>query len=381
MTMTLEKFIVPNKNEKWRFSGLKELDLAFYTRQRDGDIPDDHPALAKIPFGEFPVDPEKWPFNNLEDIPVGEGGASLAADDFLELLQEPFYDMGASALSELTRGASSVRSMKSLSRPGFASYFLRGERTIQRSREVFEVVEGGKATVVVSLQGAMGAKDNLMLLARRLVARRNATLDFVLINNLPLTAKNFNFVEVRAEEGAQVNVILLNLGSAYTRQEITAYMKGANANVQLRSLSLATAAQEIDQRTLQIHEAPSAKSDLLFKNVLADKGRTIFSGLIRVAEGAQKTDAYQKNRNLLLSAEAEANSLPGLEIEANDVRCTHGATNGKLSEEELFYLRARGVPYRDAQRLLVGGYCEEILAGLPEEAAAYVRQRLEERLG
>src|SRR6185436_17472247 len=117
---------------------------------------------------------------------------------------------------------------------------------------------------------------------------------------------------------------------------------------------------EIDQRSLQIHEVPNTSSDLLYKNALSDSARTIFTGLIRVEPGAHKTDAYQKVRNLLLSDEAEANSAPGLEIEADNVRCTHGATSGTVEEGELFYLQSRGIRTKDAQRLIVFGFLNEV---------------------
>ena len=131
---------------------------------------------------------------------------------------------------------------------------------------------------------------------------------------------------------------------------------------------MANDAQEIDARTFQIHEAPNTASDLLYKNSLADTARTIFSGLIRVNPGAHKTDAYQKVRNLLLSDEAEANSAPGLEIEADDVRCTHGATSGQIEAEELFYLMSRGISRQDAQKLIVFGFLQEAIDRLGDEA-------------
>ena len=111
--------------------------------------------------------------------------------------------------------------------------------------------------------------------------------------------------------------------------------------------------QEFDQRTLQIHQAPDTKSDLLYKNALLERARTIFSGLIVVDPDAQKTDAYQSNRNLMLSDEAEANSLPGLEIQANDIRCTHGATTSRIDPEQEFYLQARGIAKEAADELLI----------------------------
>ena len=144
------------------------------------------------------------------------------------------------------------------------------------------------------------------------------------------------------------------------------------------ALTVAQGAQEFDQRTLQSHQAPHTSSNLLYKNALLDQARTIFSGLIIVDPDAQKTDAYQSNRNLLLSDEAEANSLPGLEIQANDVRCTHGATSGHVDDEQMFYLESRGIPPVVARELLVFGFFEEVLNKLEnEELHAVLRELIQ----
>ena len=144
------------------------------------------------------------------------------------------------------------------------------------------------------------------------------------------------------------------------------------------ALTVAQGAQEFDQRTLQSHQAPHTSSNLLYKNALLDQARTIFSGLIIVDPDAQKTDAYQSNRNLLLSDDAEANSLPGLEIQANDVRCTHGATSGHVDEEQMFYLESRGIPPVVARELLVFGFFEEVLNKLEnEELHAVLRELIQ----
>ena len=126
--------------------------------------------------------------------------------------------------------------------------------------------------------------------------------------------------------------------------------------------------QEFDARTLQDHISPRTASDLLYKNALDDRARTIFGGLIRFEPHAHFTDAYQKVRNLLLSDDAEANSMPGLEILADNVRCTHGATSGQIEEDQLFYLRSRGIPTKVAQRLLVTGFLDEVIERLNQPA-------------
>jgi Fe-S cluster assembly protein SufD len=133
------------------------------------------------------------------------------------------------------------------------------------------------------------------------------------------------------------------------------------------ALTVAHGAQEFDQRTLQIHQAPNTSSNLLYKNALLDQAKTIFSGLIVVDPDAQKTDAYQSNRNLMLSDDAEANSLPGLEIQANDVRCSHGATSSRIDPEQEFYLQTRGIAKDAADELLTFGFFEEVLSKLGHE--------------
>ena len=179
---------------------------------------------------------------------------------------------------------------------------------------------------------------------------------------------------------ASARALTVNLGGEHVRTESVSHLRGQGGRSDMLAVTVADHQQEIDQRTFQIHEAPNTFSDLLYKNALDDDARTIFSGLIRVAPGAHKTDAYQKVRNLLLSDEAEANSMPGLEIEADDVRCTHGATSGQIEEEELFYLRSRGIPMKDAQRLIVHGFLDEVLDRLGDKLlAARMSELLHER--
>ena len=137
----------------------------------------------------------------------------------------------------------------------------------------------------------------------------------------------------------------------------------------------ATNEQEFDARTLQDHASPHTNSDLLFKNALNGRARATFGGLIRVEPHAHFTDAYQKVRNLLLSDDAEANSMPGLEILADNVKCSHGATSGQLGEDEMFYLLARGIPASAARQLLVGGFLNEVLERLPDPALVMQTRR------
>ena len=143
-----------------------------------------------------------------------------------------------------------------------------------------------------------------------------------------------------------------------------------------------TGSEHADYDTTQEHASPDTTSDLFFKGVLADSARAVWRGVIRVDKGAQRTDAYQENRNLLLSHDAHADSIPGLEIEANDVRCTHGATIGQLDKLQVFYLMSRGLSHIEAQRLIVRGFFEPVLERIASaEVRGTLASALEARIG
>jgi len=168
-----------------------------------------------------------------------------------------------------------------------------------------------------------------------------------------------------ARDASALNLHLA-LGGKYSRMESLSRLAGEGSRSDMLAVAVMDGSREFDARTLQDHGSPHTASDLLFKNALSDRARTTFGGLIRVERHAHFTDAYQKVRNLLLSDDAEANSMPGLEILADNVRCTHGATSGQIDEDEMFYLLARGIPAPVARHLLVGGFLNEVLERLPD---------------
>lgn len=170
-----------------------------------------------------------------------------------------------------------------------------------------------------------------------------------------------------AGRDARITSLNLALGSDLSRADIQCRMASPGAHVDMLGLYIADDDQHLDHQTLQDHVAPHASSNLLFKGALRDRGRSVFRGLIRVHEGAQRTNAYQTNRNLILSDQARADSLPNLEIAADDVRCSHAATVGQLDEEEMFYLLSRGIRKPEAMRLVVFGFFGEVLDQLPNE--------------
>lgn len=173
---------------------------------------------------------------------------------------------------------------------------------------------------------------------------------------------------------AQDNSLNIGLGGKLAKTNVDAVLQAPGAHCEMLGLYFGDTNQLFDYHTLQDHAAPNCTSDLLYKGVLRDSARSVFSGLIAVRPGSQKTDAYQTNRNLLLSETARADSIPNLEIEANDVRCSHGASVGPVDIEQLFYLMARGLSRRDAERMIVDGFFEPLVNRIPLEG---VRERLQ----
>ena len=168
-----------------------------------------------------------------------------------------------------------------------------------------------------------------------------------------------------ASRDATLDTLNVALGGTTTRVDLNARLLGPGANSDMLGLYFGDADQHFDFNTSQDHIADNANSDLLYKGALDGMSRAVFRGIIRVHPGAQRTDAYQTNRNLLLSGGARADSLPNLEIEADDVKCSHGATVGELDSEAKFYLMSRGLDKVQAERLVVLGFLGEVLSKLP----------------
>jgi Fe-S cluster assembly protein SufD len=216
-----------------------------------------------------------------------------------------------------------------------------------------------------------------------LFAGHGARVTYIAMQDWSRETLALQFNATVARRDARVLSINLHAGGRQARQESFSQLQAPGAHSEMLALTIAHGAQEFDQRTLQIHQAPNTSSNLLYKNALLDHAKTIFSGLIVVDPDAQKTDAYQSNRNLMLSDEAEANSLPGLEIQANDVRCTHGATSSRIPPEQEFYLQSRGIKKEQADELLVFGFFEEVLGQienpqLRERLTNIIRRKLKD---
>ena len=236
--------------------------------------------------------------------------------------------------------------------------------------------ELAKVTVIEHFRSCERTAAGFACGVNDLIAGPGAKVTYVCAQNWGDNVIALQMNTTTVDHDASAMSLNLHLGSRYSRFESLSRLTGEGGRSDLLAVAVAKHEQEFDARTLQDHVSPHTASDLLYKNALDDRARTIFGGLIRVEPHAHFTDAYQKVRNLLLSDDAEANSMPGLEILADNVRCTHGATSGQVDEDELFYLRSRGIPVPVAQRLIVTGFLDEVVQRLDHPAISEHLHRL-----
>jgi Fe-S cluster assembly protein SufD len=386
-------------NELWRFSSVKNLALDGYVcaPEFSGDASGLTVQRQFLnPAGRLIFANEKLVSAEILDPAVRRAGVifttlSQALEKHSDLLREHFMAQPARLGS-----AKFAALHKAVVQAGTFLWVPRGIE-FKVPFEVFHLVQGDLATVfphtliiaddnsrVTFLEHFVSANPEHRGFAcgvNDLVLKPGSKLTYVSVQEW---GRNFVSVQVNstvaAKDSAAMN-LALNFGGKYSRLESISRMVERGARSDMLAISVARGEQEFDQRTLQDHLKPDTTSDLLYKNALYDQSRTIFSGLIKVEPGAQRTDAYQKVRNLLLSDEAEANSMPGLEILADEVRCTHGATSGQVEPEELFYLKSRGINDLAAKRLVARGFLNEVVDRLPDEQLSeYLHRQIEAQL-
>lgn len=195
-----------------------------------------------------------------------------------------------------------------------------------------------------------------------------ARLRFVSVQELGRRVVQLGMLSSRSEKDSTLTTIAVALGGSYARMRTDSTLTGRGAHSEMLAVYFGDEAQMHDFRTIQSHISPNATSDLLFKGGVKDRARSVYSGLIRIGPDARGTVANQANRNLLLSAEASAESVPNLEIENNDVKCSHASAVGPIDEDHLYYLESRGVPSDVAERLVVIGFFADLLDRVPEDS-------------
>ncbi len=375
------------KDQAWRFSNVKALDLAPY------HLPDASPS-----------DTETAGLLERSTELSETGGRMVFADDHLlerEALSEKLREAGVifqpleRAMLEheelfrrhfmnqpATLGSAKFAALhQAFVRSGTFLYVPRGIE-IELPLETFHWLstenaaifphtllvaeEFSKVTLVEHFRSAERTRPGFSCGVNDLVVGAGAKVTYISTQEWSDHALSIQINATLVGRDASAMNLHLGLGGKYSRLESLSRLEGEGGRSDMLAVSVADETQEFDARTLQDHASPHTYSDLLFKNALSGHSRNTFGGLIRVEPHAHFTDAYQKVRNLLLSDDSEANSMPGLEILADNVKCSHGATSGQLDEDEMFYLLARGIPAPVARELLVVGFLNEVLERLPQ---------------
>jgi Fe-S cluster assembly protein SufD len=221
--------------------------------------------------------------------------------------------------------------------------------------------EGSRFSVIEELAGATDETAGYSNAVAEIFVEQSAKVEYVSLQNLARDTWHFASHRARVGRDAELDWVAGGFGSRKGKVRIENDLAGQGATSRVTGAYFADGRQHLDFDTFQSHQAPDTTSDFAFKGALRDRATAVWRGMIKVEKEAQKTNAYQENRNLLLSPRAHADSIPGLEIEANDVRCTHGATVGQVDREQLFYLMARGLSRSEAERLIVRGFFADVL--------------------
>ena len=375
-----EKLALPTtSDEHWRFTNLKGFDPDAYSIDAAGS--------GARPESMLDIDAAGSAFVNESGIeivgvpagvtfePLGEDelvGQLVAADDKFTSHNAAMWKHGL-----LVRIPKGVRVEKPL--------YVRIVSSVDGGALFWRLVvvaeEGSNVTFIeelVSDSPELAAYTNVVT---ELYVEPNAKLEYVSIQNL--STQTWHFASHRAQVGrdAELDWVAGGFGSKRGKTWIRNILDGAGATSRVTGAYFTDGDQHLDYDTYQEHAAPNTESDFAFKGALRDGSTAVWRGMIRVEPDAQKTNAYQENRNLILSAEAHADSIPGLEILANDVRCTHGATSSPVDRDELFYCMARGMSRGDAERLIVRGFFQDILDRIAlDPVRDAVAQALEARI-
>ena len=355
----------------WEFTDLSGLDLEAYPpAEYDGD-----PVDGVEPLLEFAGDTEGrvMPLDPGSDVVKRHLGTVVSSEDPFVSLNEA--NQTAGVLVHVPKGAKVDAPIILTPTQSKSNHSLNW-------RTLIVVEEGAEAEVWEQYLSANDDVDGLFNVVTEIVVGPNAKLRYV--SGQALNEKSWIFGTQRAvvDRDASLEWVALGFGSARGKVRMETNLAGAGADAKVTGAYAGRGRQHLDFDTTQEHAAPNTTSDLAFRGVLDDRSTAVWRGMIRVDPGAQQTDAFQESRNLLLSKRAHADAIPGLEIEANDVRCTHAAAIAQIDKEQLFYLKAHGIPHEQATRLVIEGFLQELVERFPEEGHVHdaLSRALERRL-
>jgi Fe-S cluster assembly protein SufD len=364
--------------EAWRFTDLKGFDPDAFVRNghHGGTVPIgtvplldiDVAGLANV--SEAGIEIERAP-DGIVFEPLGEDerlGTLVGADDKFTAHNAASWEHGL--LVRVPKGVE-------LEQPLYVRIVNSTPDGSLFWRLLVVAEEGARFSLIEEYASASTELAGYSNAAVELFVGQGAKLEYVSLQNLSRQTWHFATHHARVERDAELDWVAGGFGSRRGKTRIQNDLAGPGATSRVTGAYFADGEQHLDYDTFQEHIAPSTTSDFAFKGALRDEASTVWRGMIRVEQEAQKTNAYQENRNLLLSKRAHADSIPGLEILANDVRCTHGATLGQVDREQLFYLMSRGLSRPEAERLIVRGFFQDVLDRIELEP---VREALAEAL-
>ena len=369
--LTSELALPGQKQKGWEFTDLTGLDLDAYPAS-EGRI---EGLEAGVDAAEGPpvVLPLREAAERLPDV-VGERFGSLVSSD------DPFVarnerDWRSGVLVYVPRG-------QRLDKPVQLSIYHEDGGTALDWRALIVLEEGAEAEVWERYVSDGDESEGLFNGVVELSVGAGANLRYVCEQELSQRSWVFATQRAELERDASLEWVALGFGAARGKVRMETKLAGPGSSAKVTGAYLGAGAQHLDFDTTQEHAAEHTTSDLAFRGVLSDRATAVWRGMIRVDPGAQQTDAFQECRNLLLSQKAHADAIPGLEIEANDVRCTHAVAVAQVDREQLYYLRSRGLPEPRAKRLIIDGFLQELAERTAEgPLRSALSSALDRRLG
>lgn len=267
-----------------------------------------------------------------------------------------------------------------LREPLFVDVSVSGDEKVCAPHLVVIAERGSQATVVRTVRGRSDEGEMLVLDGADLVVEENARLTIVAAQFLNDESVYFNNDTATIARDGYLKRTEAALGSDFVKSRLTCDVIGPGADAAINGLYFAMDEQHMDIRTVQHHAAPRTTSRSYYRGAVRDEGHAIYQGLIQVEGSAPGTDAYLTNKNLILAEAARADSIPSLNIQTDDVRCSHGSTTGRLDPGEIFYLQSRGFPQDEARKMLIQGYFEDLIEDLPETVSEEIRGRIASRV-
>jgi Fe-S cluster assembly protein SufD len=243
------------------------------------------------------------------------------------------------------------------------------------------IAEKSSEVHIIEEYYTIGENDSFSNVVTEIYADENSNIQYYKIQNEELNSYHIGTTQVFQERDSVFNSVTISWGGSVIRNNLNSYLNGENIECNYKGLYYITGKQHIDNHTLVDHATPNCNSNEFYKGIIDDEADAVFNGKIMVRKDAQKTNAYQMNRNILLSNNAVINSKPQLEIYADDVKCSHGATTGQIDNEQLFYLKARGIGEKEGKKLLLYAFANEIIEDIEiEELKIYLEEKLSKKL-